>query len=213
LAPKAAADWIYIPDLGAPSPPRIPASFGRERTQRSQVVKQADVVALIGLLPEEFPGATAHANFRYYEPRCAHGSSLSAGMHALVAARLGESEIALQYLRKAAEADLELDANSAGGIRIAGLGAVWQAVVLGFAGLYFEGDTLSINPHLPSAWQSMSFGVQWRGRPVQVHIAGQKLSVSVADGSPMDIRIAGRAHSIATGGKLEVSLEPAAAPP
>ena len=29
---------------------------GRERTQRSQVVKQADVVALLGLLPEEFTG-------------------------------------------------------------------------------------------------------------------------------------------------------------
>ena len=48
--------------------------IGRELTQRSQVVKQADVVALIALLPEEFPGAMAEANFRYYEPRCAHGS-------------------------------------------------------------------------------------------------------------------------------------------
>ena len=54
----------------------------RERTQRSQVVKQADVVALLALLPDEFPGAMAEANFRHYEPRCAHGSSLSAGIHA-----------------------------------------------------------------------------------------------------------------------------------
>ena len=30
--------------------------LGRERTQRSKVIKQADVVALLGLLPEEFPG-------------------------------------------------------------------------------------------------------------------------------------------------------------
>jgi trehalose/maltose hydrolase-like predicted phosphorylase len=51
--------------------------IGREHTQRSQVVKQADV-ALIALLPEEFPGSMAEANFSYYQLRYAHGSSLSA---------------------------------------------------------------------------------------------------------------------------------------
>ena len=102
----------------------IDVVIGPERTRRSQVVKQADVVALIALLPDEFPGAAAKANFRYYEPRCAHGSSLSAGIHALVAARLGETETALRFLRQAAIADLELDPNSAGGIRIAGLGGL-----------------------------------------------------------------------------------------
>ena len=59
----------------------IDVVIGRERTQRSQVVKQADVVALLALLPEEFPGPMAETNFRHYEPRTAHGSSLSAGMH------------------------------------------------------------------------------------------------------------------------------------
>src|SRR5262249_52514309 len=87
----------------------IDVVIGRERTQRSQVVKQADVVSLIALLPEEFPGTMAEANFRYYEPRCAHGSSLSAGMHALVAARLGDSGMALRYLRETAATNLDLD--------------------------------------------------------------------------------------------------------
>jgi len=44
--------------------------LGRERTQHSQVVKQADVVALLGLLPEEFKGDSAVKNFRYYSSRC-----------------------------------------------------------------------------------------------------------------------------------------------
>jgi hypothetical protein len=61
--------------------------LGRERTQKTKVIKQADVVALLGLLPEEFAGDHADANFRYYEPRCGHGSSLSGAMHGLVAAR------------------------------------------------------------------------------------------------------------------------------
>ena len=38
--------------------------LGRERTQRSKIVKQADVVALLGLLPEEFPGDSGRTNFR-----------------------------------------------------------------------------------------------------------------------------------------------------
>ena len=77
----------------------IDVVIGREHTQRSQIVKQADVVALIALLPGQFSGETAAINFRHYEPRCAHGSSLSAAMHALVAARIGDPDAALRYLR------------------------------------------------------------------------------------------------------------------
>jgi transposase len=66
--------------------------LGRERTQRSQVIKRADVVTLLRLLPEEFVGDAGTTNFRYYEPRCGHGSSLSRAVHGFVAARLGYSE-------------------------------------------------------------------------------------------------------------------------
>ena len=59
----------------------------------------------------------------------------------MVAARLGEAGMALRFLHKATAADLEFDPSSAGGIRIAGLGGVWQAAVLGFAGLDLRGDT------------------------------------------------------------------------
>jgi trehalose/maltose hydrolase-like predicted phosphorylase len=182
-------------------------TLGRERTQRSQVVKQADVVALMALLPEEFPGATAELNFRHYEPRCAHGSSLSAGIHALVAARLGDRDLALQYLHRAAAADLELDPNSAGGIRIAGLGGLWQAVVFGFAGLDLCSDTIGLDPRLPPAWHSISFGARWRGRTIRIQIAGDAVRVELADGEACSIRIAGGEHRVEQGAMLEVKLE------
>jgi trehalose/maltose hydrolase-like predicted phosphorylase len=116
----------------------------------------------------------AEANFRYYEPRCGHGSSLSAGMHALVAARLGDTTIAMRYLRETADLDLDLDPNSAGGVRIAGLGALWQATTLGFAGLDMRGDTLGIDPKRPPQWRSLSFRVFWRGRSVAIRIAAER---------------------------------------
>lgn len=185
----------------------IDVVIGRERTQRSQVVKQADVVALLALLPEQFPGAMAEANFRYYEPRTAHGSSLSAGMHALVAARLGDADMALRFLHQAAVADLEFDPNSAGGIRIAGLGGVWQAVVLGFGGLDLSGETISINPRLPPHWRGMSFAVRWKGRSVRVGIAGRTVRVALSEGEPAEIRIAGRVSTINGGAAVEVNLD------
>jgi trehalose/maltose hydrolase-like predicted phosphorylase len=50
---------------------------------------------------------------------------------------------------KTAAADLDPDPNSAGGVHIAGLGGLWQAVLLGFAGLDLMGETLGIEPKLP----------------------------------------------------------------
>ena len=193
-------------DLAAYADRTVPIDvvIGRERTQRSQVVKQADVVALLALLPEEFPGAMAEKNFRHYEPLCAHGSSLSAGMHALVAARLGDTEMALRYLREAAATDLDLDPNSAGGVRIAGLGAMWQAVIRGFAGLDVAGDTLGIAPRLPPQWRSLSFRVCWRGRWVAIRVAGRTVQVTLIEGEAMEIRIGTAARKLMAGRMLEV---------
>ena len=96
---RATSAWRTI-DLDAYPGRRVPMDvlLGRERTQRSQVVKQADVVLLLYLLWDRFPPPVRDANFRYYEPRTGHGSSLSPAIHALVAARLGDVELAAALL-------------------------------------------------------------------------------------------------------------------
>jgi trehalose/maltose hydrolase-like predicted phosphorylase len=184
----------------------IDVVIGRERTRGAQVVKQADVVALIALLPDAVPGVMAETNFRHYEPRCAHGSSLSAAMHALVAARLGDAEMALRYLRETAALDLDPDPNSAGGIRIAGLGGLWQAVVLGFGGVELAGERLRIDPRLPPQWQALSFRVCWRGRRVSVRLAARTVEAALASGEAMEVSIAGVTRQLVPGTKLEASL-------
>jgi trehalose/maltose hydrolase-like predicted phosphorylase len=181
--------------------------IGRKRTQRSQVVKQADVVALIGLLPGEFSRGMAEVNFRHYERRCAHGSSLSKGMHALVAARLGDTTMAMRYLRETAATNLDLDPNSAGGVRIACLGAMWQAVILGFAGLDMMGDALGIDPKLPTDWRSLSFRVAWRGRSVAIRIAGNTVQATLLEGEAMEMRIASVTRRLTPGATVQVLVE------
>jgi trehalose/maltose hydrolase-like predicted phosphorylase len=173
--------------------------LGRERTAKSQVVKQADVVALLALLPEAFPGQSGAENFRFYEPRCSHGSSLSTAMHGLVAARLGESEMALRFFRKTASIDLG-DAHVAiqGGVHIAAQGGLWQMTVFGFAGLSITGEFLTLDPRPPEAWDRLRFRIQWRGRQLRFDIRQHDLEIVLEAGPPTSIRINGQLTPIAT---------------
>jgi trehalose/maltose hydrolase-like predicted phosphorylase len=182
--------------------------LGPERTERSQVIKQADVVALLGLLPEEFAAETGAANFQYYEPRCGHGSSLSRAMHGLVAARLGYPELALRHFRQAAAIDLaDTHAAISGGVHIAALGGIWQMAVFGFAGLSLHGDGLALDPKLPPDWRSLGFGIQWRGRPLKIKIVpGEQLvEATLEAGEPMRLVVGGEPHELRRDRTLRVS--------
>jgi kojibiose phosphorylase len=137
--------------------------LGHERVARSQILKQADVVLMIALLWDQIPPAIREANFRYYEPRTAHGSSLSPSVHALVAARLGDVALAERYFRQTAAIDLDNRfGNAAGGVHIGALGGLWQAAVLGFGGLSCGPEGPRLEPHLPAFCRELRFPFEWR---------------------------------------------------
>jgi kojibiose phosphorylase len=166
--------------------------LGRERLQRTKVVKQADVVALSVLLWDRFPHAVHEANFRYYEPRTAHGSSLSPSFHALVSARLGDVELATRYFQETAAIDLAKGTgNAAGGVHIAALGGLWQAAVFGMAGIRHRDAGLMLDPHLPPAWEAFSVPLQWRGRTFCVSITRKpdEVAVELRSGDPMTVEL------------------------
>ncbi|HEX4171268.1 MAG TPA: glycosyl hydrolase family 65 protein [Acetobacteraceae bacterium] len=188
--------------------------LGRQRVQRSQVVKQADVVALLGLLPEECDAKARLANFRFYEKRCGHGSSLSTGMHALVAARLGEMDTALRYFRATAAIDLHgVGESSAGGVHIAALGGLWQSAVFGFAGVSLRKAALGLDPHLPPGWQSLGFRVHWRGRLVRVDIDqdARELRVELLSGDAVPLDVRGGRHLLTAGAVHRETYRPRSA--
>ena len=198
---------IHLADYAGRSVP-MDVVLGRDRTQGSQVIKQADVVALLALLPEEFGGDTGAANFRYYQPRCSHGSSLSRPMHGLTAARLGYSEMALQFFKETAAIDLaDTHVAIAGGIHMAALGGIWQMAVFGFAGVCVREDGIAIDPKLPAGWGSLNFSLQWRGRHVQIKIdqSDQCLEATLVGGKPMTIVVAGKRHELLGDEPLRVS--------
>jgi trehalose/maltose hydrolase-like predicted phosphorylase len=139
--------------------------LGPERIARSQILKQPDVILLLHLLPERFSFRVREANFRYYDERTDHGSSLSPAIHAAVAARLGDVDVAERYFRQTASIDLQNDmGNSADGVHVGALGGLWQAAVIGFAGLEVGPQGPALQPNLPPTWRRLDFSIQWKGR-------------------------------------------------
>ena len=118
--------WNQVPDLT-----HVDVVIGRERTQASQVVQTRPTSwrASSPCCLRNSPGRWPRRIFGITNRGCGHGSSLSPAMHALVAARLGDTDMALRYLHDID--DFDSDPTAAGGVRIAGVGGIWQAIVLG----------------------------------------------------------------------------------
>jgi trehalose/maltose hydrolase-like predicted phosphorylase len=166
--------------------------LGHDRIQQTNIVKQADVVMAMYLLWDEFPAEIREANFRYYEPRTGHGSSLSPSMHALVAARMGDVALAEKYLRQAAEIDLGNNmGNAAGGVHAAAIGGLWQAMIFGFAGLEVRAEGVAFNPHLLPHWMRLTLPLQFRGRKLRVIMEPDKVSVQIEQGGDLVIAVVG----------------------
>jgi hypothetical protein len=164
--------------------------LGRDRVASTQCVKQPDVLMLYHLIPDELVPDTLAANLDFYDPRTSFGSSLSPGIHAALMARAGRPEDALAALRLAAFIDLDDDVSrSVEGLHVATMGSLWQAIVLGFAGLRPADDHLTLDPHLPSSWRALEVPFRLRGARVRVRIEHDRLQVW-AD-RPVTVRVAG----------------------
>jgi trehalose/maltose hydrolase-like predicted phosphorylase len=182
-----ALDAVRAADL-APRPFTGEMVVGVERLRHTQIVKQADVVMLGVLLPEEIAPDVQAANYRHYEPLTSHGSSLSPAMHALAAARVGDPDEAQRYFDLAAGVDLHNRmGNAADGVHIATMGGLWQAAVMGFGGVRAESDAVRIDPRLPAVWAGLNFSVRWRGVRISVDVRRERLALEL-DG-PADVAL------------------------
>jgi kojibiose phosphorylase len=149
--------------------------FGIEGANQRQVLKQPDVLMLTLLLEDEFTDEQRRANYDYYTPRTDHvfGSSLGPAMQAIIAARAGLADDAVEHFERAAYAALrDVRGNVNDGIHAASCGGVWQAVAFGFAGLKIHDDgTYSTHPKLPAGWSRVSFPVTLRGERHRIEVA------------------------------------------
>ena len=196
---------LVIEEIAPRRPVAAELLLGLDRVRAAQVVKQADVLMLHQLVPEEVAPGSLEPNLRFYEPRTAHGSSLSPGVHASLFARAGMLEQALEWLRLTSRIDLDdLTQTTAAGLHLAAMGSLWQALTFGFAGVRPVGEALRVDPLVPDAWRALELNLRFRGARVKIRAAHDALTLS--SDPPTPVLVPGRTSPVlasAAGTRLE----------
>lgn len=144
----------------------------------TQTVKQADTLMCLYLLPELADHRELLMNWNYYEPRTTHTSSLSYGVHGILAAKLGLEEKARYYLDKSMGLDLFAQtSNCEDGAHLAAAGMSWSAIICGIAGAAFEKEGICLSPSLPKGWEALQFSLVYRGSRMEIEITHEKIKV------------------------------------
>jgi alpha,alpha-trehalose phosphorylase len=155
---------------------------------RKQVVKQADLVLAMHLRCRSFTPEQKARNFAYYEELTVRDSSLSAGTQAVMAAEVGQLELAHDYLGEAALMDLtDREHNTRDGLHIAALAAAWTALVAGFGGFRCVQGEIAFAPRLPRGITRISFRLRYRGRLLRVSIAEGQATYELLAGTPLSV--------------------------
>ena len=148
----------------------------QEKNYRSKALKQADVLELFKLFPQDFDEETMRICFDYYQPLTTHDSSLSVSAYSTVASWLGRMETAKEFFDRALDIDIGYGAKE--GIHIANCAGIWQAVVFGFCGLKTQKGQIKARARLPEGWESVCFRTICRGKEYKVFVSekGEKIS-------------------------------------
>lgn len=164
---------------------------------RYQVCKQADIVLLIYLCADEFSSDMKRKIFDYYEPKTIHDSSLSAGIHSIVACDIGYRDEAYGYLKQSARMDLDnVNRNTYFGVHSANMGNTYQILVNGFAGMRTSGGKLHFRPFLPSHWTELSFCVRFQGSTIRVNIDQQGTKFELLNGDSIVVSLNGKDYEV-----------------
>jgi maltose phosphorylase len=168
-----------------------------DRILRSIFIKQADVLQGMYFFEDEFDEATIRENFDFYEPKTVHESSLSPCVHAILAARLGNEEKALEMYLRTARLDLDDYNHEADeGLHITSMAGTWMAVVEGFGGKRVRDGKLSFSPMLPSNWKSYRFNLVYRKVVISVEVNADEVVVDNRSNAPLDILIFAKDYSV-----------------
>ena len=179
---------------------------------RKQVVKQADLVLAMNYASDAFTAEQKARNFDYYEALTVRDSSLSAGTQAVMAAEVGELDLAFDYLGEAALMDLDdLEHNTRDGVHIASLAGTYVALLAGFAGLRYEADRVRFAPRLPDGMARLALTIVLQGRRLRVEIKHKQARYLLVDGDPLELSHHGGSVKL-TAGKASVRPIPAATP-
>lgn len=166
---------------------------------RKRVVKQADLVMALYLRGDAFTDEQKLADFLYYEAITVRDSSLSACIQSVVAAEVGDLQLAYDYLSEAALTDLhDLHSNVSNGLHVASLAGSWLGCVAGFGGMRDHGGNISFAPRIPEQLNRLSFHMLLRGSCIGVEIHQHTASYTLVRGEPILLSHHGEPFTLGT---------------
>lgn len=176
-----------------------------DRILRSCYIKQADTLQGIYVFEENYDTETMARNFKFYEERTVHESSLSPCVHVILAARIKQMEKAYELYLRTSRLDID-DYNHEAheGLHITSMAGTWMAVVEGFGGKRVENEQLILDPQIPEQWKSFAFKVLWRGSQLKVNAQATKVVVSNESDVTASFKLYGKEYSLDGGKELEV---------
>jgi alpha,alpha-trehalose phosphorylase len=175
---------------------------------RKQVTKQADLVLAMHLRGDAFTSEEKQRNFDYYEALTVRDSSLSACTQAVVAAEVGQLELALDYAAEAALVDLrDLNHNTRDGLHMASLAGTWIALVAGFGGMR-DHDGLSFAPRLPAGLSRLCFNLSYRESRLCVNVTPDEVRYTVR-GDALELRHHGERFTVTVSDPAGLPVPPA----
>ncbi len=168
-----------------------------DKILRSPYIKQADVLQGIWDFIDDFTPEQKKANFDFYEPLTVHESSLSASIHAILAADLHYEEKATELYERTARLDLDnYNNDTVDGLHITAMTGGWLAIVQGFAGMRVRDGELHYAPFLPKKWQSYQFRQLFRGRLIEVTVDQSGTKLDLLDGDPITVDLDGKKEEL-----------------
>ncbi len=175
-----------------------------------QVAKQADALMIfynldapqvMGLLKQlgyPLPSQALAKNLQFYLDRTTHGSTLSRIVYAALTAMAGNMDQSWQLFSQALFSDYYdiQGGTTAEGIHLGVMGAVTLMSTRFYAGVDALAPQLTVNPHLPAAWQAVKFHQLLRGTRYTFDIDHHHVTVSADHAATLQI------------GQQSVSLKP-----
>lgn len=176
-----------------------------DRILRSCYIKQSDVLLGLVLYYYDFDLETIKRNFRFYEPKTVHESSLSPFVHSILASRIGDMDKAYDLFMHATRLDLDDYNNEVNeGLHITSMAGSWLAIVKGFAGMQLHDDTLLFEPTIPDKWHSYNFKINFRSRTLAIEVNRTKIIIKVIRGEAVKVQVYDKVYAA---GNFELSVD------
>lgn len=189
-------EQVLVADLDSSHRP-INKKWTRDRVLRSCLIQKADVLQGLYLFEGSFDLDSIRRNYSFYEPRTVHESSLSPGLHAVIAAKIGDVEKAYALFLRSARLDLDdYYQETQDGCHITGMGGTWLAVVEGFGGMRIINEQLHFHPIMPPQWQSYTFKIRFRDHLLDITVTPKSIKILNQAEEPINFYLFNKSETI-----------------